>query len=296
MAMLWIGKCNDQPEFNQLTIAATGMPVFRNTLSCVKAVQAAIEYGKFTAANAQRAEPARPAGCDVEAARALVKKAGGTMTERASKQVLAAYGFPVTREALAKSADDAVRIAADIGGDVALKIESEDIPHKTEAGAIQLNVRGEAAVREAFDAVMAAARKYNSAARLDGVLMQEMAPAGLEIILGLVSDPVFGPVVVAGLGGIHVEVLRDLAYRVAPIDMNDARAMLKELRGYKLLEGVRGAAPRDIEALCDLIVRLSWLGNDLSNEVAELDVNPLILREQGAGAKVVDALVVARKG
>jgi len=123
-----------------------------------------------------------------------------------------------------------------------------------------------------------------------------MAPAGLEIMLGLVSDPVFGSVIVAGLGGIHVEVLRDLAYRVGPIDLMEAHAMLDELRGRKLLDGVRGAAPRDINALCDLIVRLSWLGYDLAGEIAELDVNPLILREQGAGAKVVDALVIGRKG
>ena len=295
MAMLWIGKCNDQPEFTQLTVAATGMPVFRNTLSCVKAVQAAVNYGKFSAANAKRAEPARPAGIDVEAARAMVKRTGGTLTERASKEVLAAYGFPVTRETLAKSAADAVRIATEIGGEVALKIESADIPHKTEAGAIRLHVKGNAAVREAFKTVMAAAKQYKPDATLDGVLVQEMAPAGLEIMLGLVSDPVFGPVVVAGLGGIHVEVLRDLAYRVAPIDHIEARAMLDELRGRKLLDGVRGAAARDVDALCDLIVRLSWLGTDLSNEVAELDVNPLILREQGAGAKVVDALVIGRK-
>lgn len=295
MAMLWIGKCNDQSEFTQLTVAATGMPVFRNTLSCVKALQAGVEYGEFIASNAQRAKPARPAGIDVAAARALVKNASGAMTERASKQVLAAYGFPVTREMLAVDAAQAVRMANEIGGDVALKIESADIPHKTEAHAIRLNVRGEAAVSEAFEAVMAAARDYNPAARLDGVLVQEMAPPGLEIMLGLVSDPVFGAVVVAGLGGIHVEVLHDVAYRVAPVDADEARAMLDELRGRKLLDGVRGAAPRDIDALCDLIVRLSWLGHDLAGEIAELDVNPVLLREAGAGARVVDALVVARR-
>jgi acetyltransferase len=272
------------------------MPVFRNTLSCVKAVKAAIDYGRFIAANAQRPLPLRPAGIDVDAARALVQAAGGTMTERASKQVLAAYGLPVTRETLAKTAADAVRIASEIGGEVALKIESADIPHKTEAGAIRLHVKGNAAVREAFKAVLAAAKSYKPEARLDGVLVQDMAPAGLEIMLGLVSDPVFGSVIVAGLGGIHVEVLRDLAYRVGPIDLMEAHAMLDELRGRKLLDGVRGAAPRDIDALCDLIVRLSWLGYDLSDCIAELDVNPLILREQGAGAKVVDALVIGRKG
>jgi acetyltransferase len=256
MAVLWVGGCNDDAGFTAQSLAASGMPVFRNTLACVKAIAAAANYGKYCANLAQCTVLQRPTGIDVDAARALVKKSNGTLTERASKQVLAAYGFPVTRETLAKTAD--------------------------------------AAVSAAYNDVMAAAKKYKPAAQLDGVLVQEMAPAGLEIMLGLVSDPVFGAVVVAGLGGIHIEVLHDVVYRVAPIDHSEARTMLDELRGRKLLDGVRGTAARDIDALCDLIVRLSWLGHDLADEIAELDVNPLILREAGAGAIVVDALVVRR--
>ena len=293
VAMLWIGKCNDDPQFTQERMAAGGMPVFRNTLGCLKAVRAAMRYGEFLR-NRRPPPAARPAGIDAEAARRHLQSAHGALTERASKQVLAAYGFPVTREALARDADEAARIARELKCEVALKIESAEIPHKTEARAIRLNVNGDAAVRAGFDDVMAAARRYKLEAKLDGVLVQEMAPAGLEVMLGLATDAVFGPVVVVGLGGIHVEVLRDLAYRVAPIGADDARAMLRELRGYPLLEGVRGAAPRDIDVLCDLLVRLSWLGHDLKDEIVELDVNPLILLERGAGARVADALIVRR--
>ncbi len=293
VAVLWTGGCNDDPEYTAQTAAAAGTPVYRTTLTCLKAVRAAMRYGEFLE---NRGAPAvRPARIDAAQARSHLPAAPGTLSERASKEVLAAYGFPVTREALAVDAGEAVRMAREIGAAVALKIESADIPHKTEAQAIRLNVSGDAAVREAFDEVMAAARRYRPHARLAGVLVQEMAPAGLEVILGLSTDPVFGPVVVVGLGGIHVEVLRDLAYRVAPVGLSEAHAMVRELRGYKLLEGVRGAAPRDIDALCDLIVRLSWLGHDLRGEIAELDVNPLALLEQGAGARVVDALVVMRR-
>jgi acyl-CoA synthetase (NDP forming) len=141
--------------------------------------------------------------------------------------------------------------------------------------------------------VIAAAGQYNPRARLDGVLVQAMAPAGgLELMLGVVNDSVFGPVVVAGLGGIHVEVLGDVAYRVGVIDAGEAHAMLRELRGYRLLEGVRGAPRRDIPALCDLIARLSWLAVDCRDRIGELDINPLLLMPEGQGAVVVDALVV----
>ena len=294
VAILWTGACNDDPALTAKSLAAEGVAVYRNTISCLKAVRAAMCYGEFLRGR-RTVAPVRPANMDVESARRHIQATAGTMTERASKAVLAACGFPVTREAPARDAEEAVRIARDIGGKVALKIESADIPHKTEAGAIRLHLSGDSAVRKAFDEVMAAARAYKRDAQLDGVLVQEMAPAGLEVMLGLVVDPVFGPVVVAGLGGIHVEVLCDVAYRVAPVDNDEAHKMLRELRGYKLLEGVRGAAPRDIEALCDLIVRLSWLGQDCGDDIAELDINPLVLYEQGAGARIVDALIVTHK-
>jgi acetate---CoA ligase (ADP-forming) len=296
VAVLWTGCCNDDPSFTVHSVVSEGIPAYRNTLSCLKAVRAAMRYGQFLETRRNRAAYARPSGIDVDRARGIVRSQHGTLTERVSKLVLAAYGFPVTREMLARNADEAVKLARDIGSPVALKIESPDIPHKTEAGAIRLNVQGDSAVRAAHDAVIDAARDYKPAAKLDGVLVQEMAPAGVEMMLGLVNDPVFGPVIVAALGGIHVEVLRDLAYRVAPIGHAEARAMLGELRAYKLLEGVRGAAPRDIDALCDLIVRLSWLAHDLRDDIRELDINPLIVLERGRGACAVDALVVLNEG
>jgi acyl-CoA synthetase (NDP forming) len=126
---------------------------------------------------------------------------------------------------------------------------------------------------------------------LNGVLVQPVAPAGLDMIIGLTNDPTFGPVIVTGIGGIHVEVMRDLAYRVAPVSANEARAMLRELKAYALLEGVRGAKQRDIDALVDAVVRVSWLGHDLKNEIVELDINPIRVGVVGEGVWVLDALV-----
>ena len=293
VALLWGGGCSTDPSVTPKTLIEQGVPVYRNTLSCLKAVRAAMRYGEFMREREGGASE-RSAGIDAGAARKLLEGRRGTLTERESKQVLAAYGFPIMREALAASADEAVRIARATAAPVALKIESPGIAHKTEAGGIRLNVSGDDAVRRAFEEILAGAKRYAPAAELNGVLVQPMAPAGLEVMLGLASDATFGPVVVVGLGGIHVEVLRDVAYRAAPVGVRDARAMLDELRSRALLHGVRGAPPRDIDALCDLIVRLSWLGRDLRDAIAELDLNPLIVLERGKGVCVVDALVVMR--
>ena len=293
--MLWVGGCTDDRAFSAKDLIEAGVPVYRNALPCLRAVRAAADFGALVRElKAGARAPVRPAHADADAARTLLARASQRLTEREAKAVLAAYGVPVTREMLASDADEAVAHARVIGGPVAIKIDSPDIAHKTEAGAIRLGVLGDEAVRQAFAEVTQSARRFAPQAAINGVLVQEMAAQGVEMMLGVVRDPVFGPVVAAGLGGIHVEVLRDIAYRIAPVTPDEALRMLRELRGYKLLEGVRGAPPADIAALVDTIVRLSWFAHDLDADIAELDINPLLVFERGAGVKVVDALMVRR--
>ena len=294
-AMIWVGACTDDTVPTAEELVAAGVPVYRDALPCMRSLRAAMDFGHRVAARRTGADiPQRPAGIAVQAARDKLGGSTGTLTEREAKLVLADYGFPVTRERLARNPAEAVAYAREIAGSVALKIDSADIPHKTDAGAVRLGLTGDDAVRRGYHEVMEAAARYAPGARINGVLVQEMVPQGVEMMLGIISDPVFGPVVAVGLGGIHIEVLRDVSYRVAPVTPEEARTMLRELRGYKLLEGVRGMPPRDVECLCDLIVRLSWFAHDFKSEIAEADINPLVVMERGAGARVVDALIVPR--
>jgi acetate---CoA ligase (ADP-forming) len=295
VALLWTGGCGNDPQLTVPDLVMRGLAVYRDALPCLRSVRDAMVYGEFLRSRALRGErDHRPDGIDAVRARSLLPAAGGALTERASKEFLSAYGFPVTKEKLARTPDEAVVAFRHIGGPVALKIESRQILHKTESGAIRLALQTEDGVGEAFRQVIDAARAYAPDAEIDGVLVQEMAPAGaLEIILGIAPDPTFGSAIMVGLGGVHVEVLRDVAFRVPPVSELEAHAMLRELRAYRLLEGVRGKPPFDIPVLCDLITRLSWLAVDLADDIAELDINPLFLYPAGGGARVVDALVAA---
>jgi acetyltransferase len=294
-AMMWVGGCTDDPSFTRRDFVKAGVPVYRDATPCMRAFKAAIDFGRHVEAVRSGAlDPQRPAGLDREAAAAALKSAGPKLTERTAKTVLAAYGFPAPRERLATNADDAAAHARALGGAIALKIESPDIAHKTEAGGIRLGVTGDEAVRAAYAEIMDAARRHAPHAALKGVLVQAMAPQGVEMMLGSVCDPVFGPVVAVGLGGIYVEVLKDVAYRAAPVTPHQAGEMVSELKSARILDGVRGMAPRDRDALVDLIVRLSWFVHDFRDEVVELDLNPVIVLERGAGAHVVDALIVRR--
>ena len=285
VAILFTGRCIDDPGLTPEMLVAEGHAVYRDARPCMDAVAAANRYGEFRARLARPA-PQRPAGMDVAAASKLLQPR--TMTEAASKALLACYGLPVTKEFVARSMAE----AAAAGGTVALKISSLDIPHKTEAKAIRLGLSGAEAIGRGYDEVIAAAKAYNPDARIEGVLVQEMVAGGEEVLLGVSQDPAFGPVLTAGLGGIFVEVFKDVSRRLPPVSHQEAQDMIRELRSAPIFAGARGRAPLDVEALADCIVRLSWLAVDLGGRISELDINPLRVLPAGQGVRVVDALVV----
>ena len=271
-----------------------GVPVVEHVPSGLWALSALADW-----AERSKDVPSFPSyspGAEREQARKVValSTAQGrrTLTESRSKELLQAYGIPVTREILAHSATEAAAAAGSLGYPVVLKIESPDIAHKTEAGGVLLNLTDAAAVQEGYGSIMKRAREYNPSASIDGVLVQEMLSPGLEVILGVKKDPLFGPTILFGLGGIFVELLKDLSVRTAPLREEDARAMLEEIEGKALLGGVRGEQPRDREALVGIMMKLSRLAVELEDEIAELDINPLIVYADGEGAVAADALVI----
>ena len=228
----------------------------------------------------------------VAAARADGRNA---LTEIEAKQVFKAYGLPVTDTQLAKSEDEAVTLAKKVGFPLVMKIVSPDILHKSDAGGVKVNIKDEAGVRDAFKTIMANAKKYKADANIHGIAIQEMAPMGTEVIMGSVNDPTFGPTMMFGLGGIFVEVLKDVTFRVAPIADDQAVEMIGEIRGAPILAGVRGEAPRDRKALAETITKYSNMILDMQDEIAETDANPVLVYEDGKGLKVVDARMILKK-
>jgi acetyltransferase len=206
--------------------------------------------------------------------------------------ILARYGIPVAKGDIARSREEAVKIASKIGYPVALKAISLQVSHKTEANAIRLGVKSDTELRQAFDEVTRNIRNYEAKAVVTGVLIQEMLGNGTEVIIGTSGDPQFGPVILFGLGGIFVEVLKDVSLRILPITRYDAEEMVKEIRGYKVLEGFRGKPRADRQAIVDILLKVSRLATEMKNWVSELDLNPVIVLPEGRGAKVVDVRFV----
>jgi acetyltransferase len=228
----------------------------------------------------------------VEALNALGRAA---LTESESKALIAAWGIPVSREERVSSADAAVAAADRIGYPVALKVESPDILHKTEAGIVRLGLRDAGQVRSAYAAIMASAAAYAPNAAISGVLVQEMVEGGTEVILGLSYDAQLGPTILFGTGGVMVEVYNDVALRRCPITPAEAHEMIAEVKGARLLQGFRGRPRGDIDALANAMVRLSHMGEQLDGTLAELDINPLMVLPEGKGVKAVDGLVLRKE-
>jgi len=228
----------------------------------------------------------------IATARAAGRKA---LTEPEAKDLFACYRLPVTKSSLAKTEDDAARMAQEIGFPIVLKIVSPDILHKSDAGGVRVNLKDTEAVRMAFRTILENVKKYKADAEIHGILVCEMAPLGSEVICGSVNDSTFGPTVMFGLGGVFVEVLKDVTFRVAPISIDCALGMQQEIKGYPMLQGVRGEKRRDQEALAVVISRLSQLVADLDDEIAETDANPILLYEEGKGCRVVDARVILKQ-
>ncbi len=264
-------------------------PILEDLENGQRAISRLIAYGKF--------RNSRQTARSTSATPVTISHAAGrhSLTEFESKQLLAQHGLSVTREALATDSGMAARLAEDIGYPVALKIQSPDIPHKSEAGGVKLNIMSAEQAKAAFDEIIANARRAQPGAALDGVLVQQMVPKGLEVILGMNHDEQLGPCIIVGLGGIFVEVLKDVSLRFPPVNRSEAVDMLGELRGKALLEEFRGSPARDVDALAEMIVRFSEMVAATNGQFQAIDINPVIVGPAGQGAVIADALMIPRK-
>jgi acetyltransferase len=214
-----------------------------------------------------------------------------TIGDAEARDIMEAYGIRIPASKLATTADEAVEVAEEIGYPVVMKIASPDILHKTDIGGVKLGITNATDVRDAFDLLVYRATRYMPDAEIWGCLVQEMIKGGKEVIVGMNCDPQFGPLMMFGLGGIYVEALKDVAFRIAPFSRREAEEMITEIRSYSLLRGVRGERPSDTEAIVDTLLRLSQLVTDFP-EIMEMDVNPLIVFEVGRGVVGVDMRLV----
>jgi len=272
-----------------------GYPLFTGADGCARTMRAMADYRALRERLLRPAEAATGPAPDRAAARAMLAAAGPVLCEWPARPVLAAYGIG-GKEAgqLVHSAAEAESAVRALARPSALKVQSADIPHKTEAGAVALNISGDGA-RAAYERVLVAAKIYAPHVRIDGVLVQPMAAPGREVILGVNRDPNWGPLLMVGLGGVLVEALGDVGLAPVPLDRAAARALLGRLKGSAVLGPFRGAPPADTDALVELMVRLSLFAADHADEIAEIDLNPVIVHAKGQGVSIVDALIVKQQ-
>jgi acetate---CoA ligase (ADP-forming) len=272
-----------------------GYPLFTTAQGCASTLRKMADYRALRERLLRRVEtspPHSPAGAKVAA---LLAQSPSVLCEYRARPLLVAYGIGSENAGrLVHSSDEAIA-AQTMGRPVALKVQSAALPHKTEAGAVALNLSGADAVRVAYERILASAKRHAPGAPIDGVLVQPMAPPGREVILGISRDPTWGLLLMVGLGGVMVEALGDVVLAPVPLELSDARALIGRLKGAAVLGSHRGSPPADTEALADLMVSLSQFAAEHADDIATIDLNPVIVHAQGEGVSVVDALIVKRE-
>ncbi|WP_030775349.1 acetate--CoA ligase family protein [Streptomyces sp. NRRL F-2664] len=292
VCVIWGSPVGTEAAYRTTLLGSSRVATFRTFGNCITAVRAYLGHHRFTAGYRSPFEDApRTPSPSYRKAQALMRP-GQQLSEHAAKQLLRAYGIRVPREQLVTSAAAAVRAAGLVGYPVVMKASGPQLGHKTELGLVKIGLTSASQIRDAYRELTDIARYEN--VPLDGILVCQMVERGVEMVVGVTQDDLFGPTVTVGLGGVLVEVLHDAAVRVPPFGEDQARAMLQELRGHALLEGVRGAPPADVDALVEVILRIQRMALEFGDELAELDINPLMVLPRGQGAVALDALAVCR--
>ena len=268
------------------------VPNFSNPERAISALEAASKYANWK--NNPREIVVEKVSVDKKKIAGLLAKAETqnehTIAGSDAMEVLTEYGFVAPKMGLAETGHEAVELASKIGYPVVMKIASPDILHKSDIGGVRLGISNDAEAERAFEEIISSARRFMPSALILGVTVNQMVPKGKEVILGMAKDPDFGPMLMFGLGGIYVEVLKDVAFRIAPIDRREANTMINEIRSFPLLRGVRGEEPADIQSIIDSLVKLSQLVTDFP-EIIEMDINPLMVMSTGKGAIAVDCRI-----
>ncbi|MEU9862949.1 acetate--CoA ligase family protein [Streptomyces sp. NPDC047971] len=292
VCVVWGSPVGTEAAYRETLLGSSRVATFRTFSNCIGAVRSYLDHHRFTTAYRSPFDEApRTPSPSFRKAQALMRP-GRQLSEHAAKQLLRAYGIRVPREQLVTSAAAAVRAAGLVGYPVVMKASGAQLAHKTELGLVKVGLTSASQVRDAYRELTDIAR-YEGV-DLDGILVCQMVGRGVEMVVGVTRDPLFGPTVTVGLGGVLVEVLNDAAVRVPPFGEDQARDMLGELRGQALLRGVRGAPPADVDALVEVVLRVQRMALELDDDLAELDINPLMVLPRGQGAVALDALAVCR--
>ena len=273
-------------------LQAGGLPTYPYPEDGIRAFDALVRYREAR----ERPEP-RLQHFDVDKKRVREVISGARearkreLGEKDAREIISAYGFRIPRNVLARTSPEAVKAAAEIGFPVVMKIASPDILHKTDIGGVRIGLRNPHEVETAFLEITSNAHRLLPAAMVWGCMVQEMVTGGKEVILGMTLDHQFGPMIMFGMGGIYVEALGDVSFRIAPVGVQEAVSMMEETRSFRLLNGLRGEKPSDLSVTRDCILRLSQLVTDFP-EIVEMDINPLLVLPEGEGAVAIDARVV----